>query len=84
MKDRILEDLLKGNEELIKKDLRKKREKLLKAFDIYKSNIMYGIDFETELEHLNVVSWYSLLLDLEEDAFINIPAKIARYLYGFS
>ena len=60
--------------------LRSQREPLLKAFDVYKSNVYYGIEEETEEEHKEVVSWYKDLLDLKDNAFTNIPERVNRYL----
>ena len=38
--------------------LRRLREPLLKAFDIYKSNVYYGVINETEEEHQQILNWY--------------------------
>lgn len=69
------------NESVLKaKVLRVKREKLLEAFDIYKSNVNYGAITETEQEHEAIISWYHRILDLDEDAIDNVPEKVAQYL----
>lgn len=60
--------------------IRQLREPLLKAFDIYKSNIAYGVETETETERTEIMLWYQDLLDKKETALINIPTKIKRYL----
>ena len=57
-----------------------KRTKLLKAFDIHKTNVSYGICTETEQEHTNIVNWHKDLLDLKNNAFLNIPSAIAKHL----
>ena len=61
-------------------ELRDKRETLLKAFDIYKSSVAYGIEFENEEQREEIVKWYGDLLHLEESAFNVIPERIRYYL----
>lgn len=60
--------------------IRQLREPLLKAFDIYKSNIAYGVETETDLERSEIMSWYYGLLEKEVNALEHIPLKIQRYL----
>lgn len=60
--------------------IRQLREPLLKAFDIYKSNIAYGVETESGVERAEIMLWYQDLLDKKETALINIPTKIKRYL----
>lgn len=60
--------------------LRNKRSTILKAFDIYKTNVQYRIEIESEKEREIILNWYQELLDLKENAFDNIPEKIKRYL----
>lgn len=66
--------------------LRSKRSKLLKAFDIYKLNVMYNADpSETPEEHATVMLWYITVLDLSHPeaalaALENPPEKITKYL----
>ena len=71
--------------------LRALRKPLLKAFDIYKSNVYYGVIAETEEEHAEVLAWYAALLDIgntnakartmtAESAIQNVPAGVRRYL----
>lgn len=60
--------------------LRSRRENLLVSFDKYKSNVDYGIEPETEIQHENMIAWYKDLLDLKEYAFNNIPERIKYYL----
>lgn len=67
-------------QEEITKELRKKREPLLKAFDIYKSNVDYGIITETDSQHNKIVAWYNKILDLNEDAINNPPSEITKYI----
>ena len=74
----VLDDVLK--QEVEQNKLRIKREPLLRAFDIYKSNVYYGIIKETEEDHNAIISWYDNLLDLKTSAFENVPVSIQRYL----
>ena len=60
--------------------LRQKRGKLFKAFDIYKSNIEYGLITETDEAHQRIASWYLLALDLDYNAITNYPSELDRYL----
>ena len=63
-----------------KKCLRTLRAPLLAAFDIYKSNVQYGILAESEEEHAAVLAWYQALLNLEAWAVTDPPAAVARYV----
>ena len=72
-------------DELNKKqdELRSQRAPLLKAFDIYKSNVNYGIIQETEVRKNIIIEWYNKILDLNEDYITkeeNIPYEILYYL----
>jgi hypothetical protein len=60
--------------------IRQLRKPLLEAFDVYKSNIAYGVETETESERLIIMTWYKKLLDKDKTALVNIPQKIQRYL----
>lgn len=66
--------------EIDKNELREKRESILEAFDIYKSNVSYGIEQEENKEE--IINWYQNLLDLNEIAFNTIPIKIKKYIKG--
>lgn len=64
--------------------LRIKRRKLLGAFDIYKTNVFYGIDLEDETVNDRIMAWYRKLLDMSNpetvlQAIENVPPEIARY-----
>jgi len=59
---------------------RQLREPLLKAFDIYKSNVYYGIIVETDEEHASVLAWYKSLRDLQTSALSEVPNTIKKYL----
>lgn len=72
--------LSKIETEEIKTQLKRQfREPILSAFDIYKSNVYYGIIKETETEHNQIIAWYKDLCDLKESALINIPSKIKKF-----
>ena len=58
------------------------RRRLLAAFDVYKQNVLYGIDEETPETRGTVLTWYRKLLDLDPEAFREIPAPITAYLKG--
>ena len=59
---------------------RRLRAPLLKAFDVYKTNVQYGIIEETEAEHSAIIAWYHDLLDLEDGALAEAPQAVVRYL----
>lgn len=58
------------------------REPILNAFDIYKSNVYYGVVTETIEEHNMILAWYQDLLDLKESALLYLPNKVKKYLRG--
>ena len=58
------------------------RAPLLAAFDIYKSNVAYGVEKEDEAQHNRILAWYQSLLELNEDALTQVPCEIARYVKG--
>lgn len=60
--------------------LRNLRYPLLKAFDIYKVNVLYNIINESESEKTEVLKWYKAVLDLDKDAIENPLSQISRYL----
>ncbi len=64
------------------KATRQLRGPLLRAFDIYKSNIAYGVISEGAEEHQDIVMWYRALLEKEEWAIDSIPQGILPYLEG--
>ena len=59
-------------------ELRQLRTPLLQAFDIYKSNVNYGI--ETDNSREEIIMWYKAILDLDEKAISNPPIEIRRYM----
>ena len=56
------------------------RSPLLAAFDIYKSNVAYGVIQENDALHKEIIAWYQALLELDEDAFVHVPKEITRYV----
>ena len=76
----MLDKLLNKNTEEYRNHLRQKREALLQAFDIHKTNVFYGICVETETERTQILDWYYRLLDLDENAINNVPDHIRRHL----
>lgn len=60
--------------------LRAKRKRAFQAFDIYKSNVEYGVITETEQEHEAIMRWYLSCLELDQSAIENIPDKVGRYM----
>lgn len=66
------------NEEALLQNKRFDREPLLRAFDVYKSNVAYGIEPDTH--HDTIIQWYKDILDLNEDAINNPPDDIKKYL----
>lgn len=64
-----------------KSELRAQRKDILTAFDIYKTNVNFGIEkIETDLDKILILAWYQDLLDLKETAFENIPEAIQKYV----
>ena len=59
--------------------LRSKRARAFKAFDIYKSNVEYGIISETVETKAKIIKWYNACLDLDYIAINNVPSEIKRY-----
>ena len=60
--------------------LRKQRAIIFKAFDIYKSNVEYGVIPETQETHDLITTWYLACLELDYQAINNPPSEIIRYL----
>ena len=60
--------------------LRNQRARLFKAFDIYKSNVEYGVVPETQETHDLITTWYLACLELDYQAINNPPSEIIRYL----
>ena len=59
-------------------ELRQLRTPLLQAFDIYKSNVNYGI--EADDNRVKILKWYKTILDLDKKAISNPPDEIRRYM----
>lgn len=60
--------------------LRMERERLFKAFDIYKANVRYGVIGESDEEHTRITEWYRKALDLDANAIRDYPIVLNRYL----
>lgn len=60
--------------------LRMERERLFKAFDIYKANVRYGVVGESDEEHTRITEWYRKALDLDANAIRDYPIVLNRYL----
>lgn len=63
-----------------KNKLRGQREAVLTAFDKYKTNVLYGIETETEEQKKEVTEYYNKLLVLDEDAINNVPSYLKYYM----
>ena len=63
-----------------KNKLRSQREVILTAFDKYKTNVLYGIETETEEQKKEVIEYYNKLLALDKDAINNVPAYLEYYM----
>ena len=60
--------------------LRLERERLFKAFDIYKANVKYGVISESDEEHTLITEWYRKALDLDANAIKDYPVALNMYL----
>lgn len=78
------EEYSKLQKNKILKLLRYKREPLLRAYDTYKINVLYGIENVSTLSGQNskeeIDNWYRLILDLDPESIENPPEKIKYYL----
>lgn len=65
--------------------LRKEREKLFPAFNIYctmkNANCLPTTYATNDIEHQAILEWYVKILDLNEEAIFNIPKQV-RYFLG--
>ncbi len=60
--------------------LRQIRSEQLKAFDILKTNVNFGIDKLSEKEKEEVMNWYNQALDLSENAILKTPDVLKKYV----
>ena len=60
--------------------LRMERERLFRAFDIYKANVRYGVTSESEEEHTRITEWYRKALDLDTGSIRDYPVVLNRNL----
>lgn len=63
------------------------RSLVFKAYDIYKTNVVYGLEIETEQEKQELISWYNEMRDYPNKIetvkeFPQIPDKIRYYMGG--
>lgn len=58
---------------------RQVREKLLKCYDIHRLNLFNGEETANPGEHEKCVAWRLRLLDLDIDAFMNIPDGVYNH-----
>ena len=63
-----------------KKAKRQLREPLLSAFDTHKASVIYEGKKETSEEKDKVLAWKQSLLDLDTNAFKDIPQNVKYYL----
>ena len=74
--DMLVERLPQEHADNAKRQL---RDPVLKAFDSHKSSVIYGDGNETAEEREEILSWKQSILDLDTEAFKNIPEKIKYY-----
>ena len=81
----IKDTLSSLNEEDRLNTLRKEREKLFPAFNIYctmkNANCLPTTCATNDIEHEEILKWYVKILDLNEEAIFNIPKQV-RYFLG--
>ena len=80
----IKDTLSSLNEEDRLNTLRKEREKLFPAFNIYctmkNANCLPTAYATSDTEHQSILDWYVLILDLNEEAIFNPPMQIRYFL----
>ena len=77
-----VKDLSKIGAKYKESAIRQLREPLLRAFDVYKSNVCYGVWKETQEDHEVIMTWYQDLLDKKEQALAQVPERIQKILSG--
>lgn len=88
--DKLLLDGKISESEYLKRKtdhFREYRKQTFKAFDIYKSNVQYGLEFETEEERLEMITWYNNMKNFTNQINIinqypTLPDKIKYYIGG--
>lgn len=77
------QDYLNSQKEYKLKDLREKREELLKKFDIFKTNVAFGLETLTSDRKQIIMAWYYDLLNitdtLDETPLTAYPRELAKY-----
>lgn len=61
-------------------NLRQKRKKLLPAWDKLIGNANFGVKTISEERKAELIAWHQSVLDLDKEAFENIPEEVAYYL----
>ena len=56
------------------------REPILKAFDVYKVNVLYGAEKETQAQKKSCLEYLQKLKDLDHSALTNVPSRIKYYM----
>lgn len=56
--------------------LRNKRQPLLTAFDKWEKAVLRG----RELDSIDIMTWFHLLKELDENAINNVPERVKYYL----
>ncbi len=59
---------------------RQLRKPLLSAFDVYKTNVLYGVIEEEQEVNAKIKQWYKSLLNLEDEAFFQVPVEMENYI----
>lgn len=88
--DKLLLDGKISESEYLKRKtdhFREYRKQVFKAFDIYKSNVQYGLEFETEEERLEMITWYNNMKNFTNQINIinqypTLPDKLKYYIGG--
>lgn len=85
----LLEGKISESEYLKRKtDLfREYRRQTFKAFDIYKSNVQYGLEIETEEERNEMIAWYHSMKNFTNQIntinnYPPLPDKLKYYIGG--
>lgn len=68
-------DLTPSEEEVLVQK-REERKQLLTAFDKWEKAVVRG----RETDNNEVMNWFEALLDLKDEAFVNIPERVKYYL----
>lgn len=75
-----LSNLSCAKEEVYKDAKRQLRKPILKAMDVYKTNVMFGEETNSLMENQSIREYKKRLLALDEGALKEIPQKIKYYM----